>query len=88
MIFVNECFCYTLVLFWQWLSSLLFANMNINQFTIHHNEIEDALLSSMKNMNMYWLMLVRKEIEDKSKILKYLWQNSLNFMFTNIIKVK
>jgi hypothetical protein len=62
--------------------------MNINQFTIHHNEIEDALLSSMKNMNMYWLMLVRKEIEDKSKILKYLWQNSLNFMFTNIIKVK
>ena len=70
MILVNECFCCAFVLFWQWLCSFLFANKNINKFTVHHNEIKDTLLSSMKHMHMYWLMLVGIEIEDKSKILK------------------
>ncbi len=84
MILVNECFCCTLVLFWQWLCSLLFANMNINQLTIHHNEIKDALLASMEHMHMYWLMLVGIEIEDKSKILKNLRHNTRYNTLANI----
>ena len=55
MILADKLFCYAFVLLWQWLCSLLFADVNINQFTIHHNEIKDTLLSSMKHMHMYRL---------------------------------
>ena len=76
MILADECLCSTLVFFWQWLCSLLFTNMNLCQFSIHHNEVEDTLLSSMKYMHMNRLMLIRIEVKDKTEILEYLWHDS------------
>lgn len=40
---------------------------------IHHNEVEDTFLSSMKHMHMNRLMFIRVKVKDKAEIFKYLW---------------
>ena len=72
MILADECLCSTLVFFWQWLCSFLFTNMNLDQLSVHHDEVEDTFLSSMKHMHVNRLMLIRIKIKDKTEVFKYL----------------
>ena len=45
--------------------------------SVHHNKIKDALLVSMKHMNMNRFVFVGEEVKDKSKVFKYLRHNWL-----------
>jgi len=77
MIFLDKSLCRTFVFVGQWLHAFLFSNMNLCQFSILHNEVENALFITMYYMNVHRLMLVGIEIEDEPKILEYLWHKSV-----------
>ncbi len=51
--------------------------MDICQFSIHHDDVENTLLTSMQHMNMYWFVFVGVEVKDETEVLEYLW----HFMF-------
>ena len=82
MILANKILCCTLVFLWQWFCSFLFTDANLNQRSIHHNEVEDALFTSMKHMHMNRLMFIRIEVKDKTEIFEYLWHRSLILITT------
>jgi len=46
---------------------------DIFQFSTLYYQIKDTFRTTVLYMHMYWFMFVRKEIEDESKIFKYLW---------------
>jgi len=54
--------------------------MNIAQFSIHHDEVKDALFPTMNDMNMDGFMLIRVEIEDKPEVFGYLGK-VISFLF-------
>ena len=76
MILLDKIFCRSFFFFRKSFSTLLFSNLNITQFPIHHDEVKDTLFPSMNYMYMNGFMLIRVEIEDKTEVFKYLWHKT------------
>ena len=57
----------------QRLRTLFLTAHNIFQLSIFYDQVEYTLRPTMFHMDMYRLMLIRKEVENETKIFKYLW---------------
>ena len=75
MVLADESLCRVFVLLWQRLGSVLLAHTNFIQLTVHHDQVEDALLPSMQHVDVYRLVLVGIEIKYETEIFEYLGHN-------------
>ena len=80
MIFSDECLCRTFVFLRQRLGTVLLTDTNLSQFSVHHDNIKDALFSTMEHMNVYWFMLVGVKVKDETEIFENLW-HCLSILF-------
>lgn len=79
MVLLHKSGCRPFVSFCEWLSTCLFPYPDFGQLAVKHDYLKDTLVAVMQDVDMDGLMLIGVKIENKSKILKYLWHRQKSF---------
>ena len=72
-IFVDKLNGNLFVLAIERLGALFLTAHDVFQFSTLYYQVENTFCTVMLYMHMYRFMFIREEIEDESKIFKYLW---------------